>query len=66
MAPEIDRLAETQKDLRRKTHETIDKVSDDYGRQYLQYRHCSSDGLLNDVAKFTLTDSQSMLYAMKH
>lgn len=45
-------LPEPQKDLRRKTHETIAKVSDDYGRrQTFNTAIAATMELLNDVSK---------------
>ena len=65
--PSLDtaKLNEAQKDLRRKTHETIDKVSDDFGRRNtFNTAIAAVMELLNDVAKFTDTDDQSK--AVRH
>ncbi|MEM9402488.1 MAG: leucine--tRNA ligase [Pseudomonadota bacterium] len=54
--PELDRSALTaaQKDLRRKTHETIGKISDDIGRRYtFNTAVAASMELLNAVGKFS-------------
>ncbi len=48
----IDQLNDTQKDLRRKVHETIAKVSDDYGRrQTFNTAIAAVMELMNDVSK---------------
>ena len=58
-------LNEAQKDLRRKTHETIDKVSDDFGRRNtFNTAIAAIMELLNDVAKFTDSEAQSV--AVRH
>jgi leucyl-tRNA synthetase len=47
------KLSNTQKDLRRKTHETISKVSDDYGRrQTFNTAIAAVMELLNEVSKY--------------
>jgi leucyl-tRNA synthetase len=52
-AIEPARLDETQKELRRKTHQTIDKVSDDVGRRYtFNTAVAASMELLNAVNRF--------------
>ncbi len=49
----VDALSDQQKDLRRKTHETIAKVSDDYGRrQTFNTAIAAVMELLNDVSKY--------------
>jgi leucyl-tRNA synthetase len=49
----IKNLAQTQKDLRRKTHETIEKVSGDYAvRQQFNTAIAAVMELMNDVNKF--------------
>ena len=48
----VDSLSDKQKDLRRKTHETIAKVSDDYGRrQHFNTAVAAVMELLNEVGK---------------
>ncbi len=50
---DADDLDDRQKDLRRKTHETIAKVSDDYGRrQTFNTAIAAVMELLNDVSKY--------------
>ncbi|KRP27041.1 MAG: leucine--tRNA ligase, partial [SAR92 bacterium BACL16 MAG-120322-bin99] len=54
-------LSDAQKDLRRKTHETIEKVNDDYGRRNTYNTAIAAVmELLNEVAKLTDTDTQSI------
>ncbi len=49
----VNGLSQIQKDLRRKTHETIDKVSGDYGvRQQFNTAIAAVMELMNDIAKF--------------
>ncbi|WP_041522798.1 leucine--tRNA ligase [Gilvimarinus agarilyticus] len=49
---DADSLDDTQRDLRRKTHETIHKVSDDYGRrQTFNTAIAAVMELMNDVSK---------------
>lgn len=49
---DVDALPQAQKDLRRKTHETIQKVSDDYGRrQTFNTAIAATMELLNEVSK---------------
>ncbi len=49
---DIDALPQAQKDLRRKTHETIQKVSDDYGRrQTFNTAIAATMELLNETSK---------------
>lgn len=65
--PALERtsLDESQKDLRRKIHETIAKVSDDYGRRNtFNTAIAAVMELLNDVTKSTTTDAQSI--AVRH
>ena len=58
-------LSDAQKDLRRKTHETIEKVNDDYGRRNTYNTAIAAVmELLNEVAKLTDTDMQSI--AVRH
>ena len=60
-----DTLNEDQKDLRRKTHETINKVNDDYGRRNtFNTAIAAVMELLNDVAKLSDNDAQSI--AVRH
>ncbi|AGN11381.1 leucyl-tRNA ligase [Simiduia agarivorans SA1 = DSM 21679] len=62
-APElkVDSLTGPQKDLRRKTHETIAKVSDDYGRrQTFNTAIAAVMELLNDVTRFERKDDQDL------
>lgn len=54
-----------QKDLRRKTHETINKVNDDYGRRNtFNTAIAAVMELLNEVGK--LTDNKSQTIAVRH
>ena len=54
-------LSGGQKSLRRKTHETINKVNDDYGRRNtFNTAIAAIMELLNDVAKLTTNDAQSI------
>ena len=58
-------LSDAQKDLRRKTHQTIEKVNDDYGRRNTYNTAIAAVmELLNEVAKLTDTDTQSI--AVRH
>jgi len=58
-------LSDAQKDLRRKTHETIEKVNDDYGRRNTYNTAIAAVmELLNEIAKLTDTDTQSI--AVRH
>ena len=58
-------LTEEQKDLRRKTHETINKVNDDYGRRNtFNTAIAAVMELLNDVGK--LSDDQPQSIAVRH
>ncbi|MDA0795216.1 MAG: leucine--tRNA ligase [Proteobacteria bacterium] len=61
----VGALNEAQKDLRRKTHQTISKVNDDYGRRNtFNTAIAAVMELLNDVAKLTELDGQSI--AVRH
>ena len=63
----LDTLAlnEGQKDLRRKTHETINKVNDDYGRRNtFNTAIAAVMELLNEVGK--LSDDQPQSIAVRH
>ena len=61
----VDDLNETQKDLRRKTHETIGKVNDDYGRRNtFNTAIAAVMELLNDIGKLNESDAQSI--AVRH
>ena len=54
-------LSDSQKSLRRKTHETINKVNDDYGRRNtFNTAIAAIMELLNEVAKLTTNDAQSI------
>jgi len=54
-------LSDGHKSLRRKTHETIKKVNDDYGRRNtFNTAIAAIMELLNDVAKLTTGDAQSI------
>ena len=58
-------LSDAQKDLRRKTHETIEKVNDDYGRRNTYNTAIAAVmELLNEVAKLTENNTQSI--AVRH
>ena len=58
-------LSKQQRDLRRKTHETIDKVNDDFGRRNtFNTAIAAVMELLNEVAKHSSTESQSV--AVRH
>jgi leucyl-tRNA synthetase len=58
----IKDLAQAQKDLRRKTHETIEKVGDDYGvRQQFNTAIAAVMELMNDVNKFADRSSPEAL-----
>jgi len=51
---DVANLPQAQKDLRRKTHETIQKVSDDYGRrQTFNTAIAATMELLNEVSKLS-------------
>jgi len=60
-----DSFTESHKDLRRKTHETINKVNDDYGRRNtFNTAIAAVMELLNEVAKHSNNDAQSV--AVRH
>ena len=62
---DTDGLNDEQKKLRRKTHETINKVNDDYGRRNtFNTAIAAVMELLNDVAK--LNDQQAQSIAVRH
>ena len=57
--------SEEQKNLRRKTHQTIEKVSDDFGRRYtFNTAIAAIMELLNDISQLSDNDAQSV--AVKH
>ena len=57
--------SEEQKNLRRKTHQTIEKVSDDFGRRYtFNTAIAAVMELLNDISQLPDNDAQSV--AVKH
>jgi leucyl-tRNA synthetase len=61
----VDKLSDAQKDLRRKTHETIRKVSDDYGRRNtFNTAIAAVMELLNEVGKHNNKDQQTL--AVRH
>ena len=61
----VDKLSDGQKDLRRKTHETIRKVSDDYGRRNtFNTAIAAVMELLNEVGKHNEKDQQTL--AVRH
>ncbi len=65
--PEVDaaKLDASQKTMRRLIHETIAKVSDDFGRRYaFNTAIASCMELLNALSKFTAMDAQSR--AVRH
>ena len=56
-----DKLTKEQQELRRKTHETIAKISDDYGRRLtFNTAIAAVMELLNEVAKLTGQDEQDL------
>jgi leucyl-tRNA synthetase len=60
-----DNLSDQQKNLRRKTHQTIEKVSDDFGRRYtFNTAIAAVMELLNDISQLSDNDDQSI--AVKH
>ena len=62
---DITSLSQQQRDLRRKTHETINKVNDDFGRRNtFNTAIAAVMELLNEVAKHSSTESQSV--AVRH
>ncbi|MFD1218373.1 leucine--tRNA ligase [Microbulbifer celer] len=59
---DVDNLSDKQQQLRRKTHETIQKVSDDYGRrQTFNTAVAAVMELLNEVGKIAERDSTNGL-----
>lgn len=59
-ALDVARLDDGQRDLRRRTHETIAKATDDYGRRLTFNTVVSSVmSLMNDVSRFDDTSAQS-------
>ena len=61
----IDNLNQQQQDLRRKIHETINKVNDDFGRRNtFNTAIAAVMELLNDVAKHNSAETQSV--AVRH
>ena len=61
----IDNLNQQQQDLLRKTHETINKVNDDFGRRNtFNTAIAAVMELLNDVAKHNSAETQSV--AVRH
>ena len=57
----VDSLSEKQTGLRRKIHQTIAKVSDDYGRRMtFNTAIAAVMELMNDIAKFDDIDDQSI------
>ena len=62
---DTESLNDDQKNLRRKTHQTIEKVSDDFGRRYtFNTAIAAVMELLNDISQLSGNDSQSI--AVKH
>lgn len=62
---DIDSLTDAQKDLRRKTHQTIEKVSDDFGRRYtFNTAIAAVMELLNNISQLSDNDDQSQ--AVRH
>ena len=58
-------LNNKQKNLRRKTHQTIEKVSDDFGRRYtFNTAIAAVMELLNDIAQ--LSDNEPQTIAVRH
>ena len=56
-----ERLDDKQSNLRLKTHQTIEKVSDDYGRRYtFNTAIAAVMELLNDISQLTDNDAQSI------
>jgi leucyl-tRNA synthetase len=61
----LDGLTDAQKDLRRKTHQTIEKVSDDFGRRFtFNTAIAAVMELLNNIAQLSDNDDQSQ--AVRH
>ena len=62
---DTESLNDDQKNLRRKTHQTIEKVTDDYGRRYtFNTAIAAVMELLNDISQLSDNDAQSL--AVKH
>jgi leucyl-tRNA synthetase len=62
---DIAALTDAQKDLRRKTHETISKVNDDYGRRNtFNTAIAAVMELLNEVSR--LSDQEAQSIAVRH
>ena len=62
---DTESLNDDQKNLRRKTHQTIEKVSDDFGRRYtFNTAIAAVMELLNDISQLSGNDSQSI--AVRH
>ena len=62
---DTESLNDDQKNLRRKTHQTIEKVSDDFGRRYtFNTAIAAVMELLNDISQLSDNDAQSI--AVKH
>ena len=62
---DTESLNDDQKGLRRKTHQTIEKVSDDFGRRYtFNTAIAAVMELLNDISQLSGNDAQSI--AVKH
>ena len=65
VALDMDSLTDKHKDLRRKTHQTIDKVSDDFGRRNtFNTAIAAVMELLNEVAQ--QTDDNPQTIAVRH
>jgi leucyl-tRNA synthetase len=57
----IDTLTKAQKDIRQKTHQTLNKITDDMSRRHsFNTAIAALMELSNALAKFTATDEQSM------
>jgi leucyl-tRNA synthetase len=62
---DTESLNDDQKNLRRKTHQTVEKVTDDYGRRYtFNTAIAAVMELLNDISQLSDNDAQSL--AVKH
>jgi len=62
---DVAKLNDQQNDLRRKTHQTIEKVSDDFGRRYtFNTAIAAVMTLLNDIAQ--LSDQSPQSHAVRH
>jgi leucyl-tRNA synthetase len=65
VALDVDALTDKHRDLRRKTHQTIDKVSDDFGRRNtFNTAIAAVMELLNEVAQYSDNDPQTC--AVRH